>query len=118
MVCGYKVSARVPHYRHIEFLKSFDDVLTEASLIGKRVAGVVNAAVYAAAHVPGAWSVSRKRNTHPTPGAGRLFGSLLSESSIDVVVNLRDLVRGMYRDGRRFALFNLSEACHDDEDRW
>jgi len=115
MVCGYKVSARIPHYRHIEFLESFNDVLAEASLIGERVAGIVNAAVDAAAHVPGAWSVSRKRNTHPTPAAGRLFLSLLSESSIDIVVDLSDLVRRMYSDGRRFALLNLGEACHDDE---
>lgn len=115
MVCCYEVAARIPHYRHIEFLESFNDVLAEASLIGKRVAGVVNAAVDAAAHVPGAWSVSRKRNTHPTPAARRLSWSLLSKSSIDVVVNLSNLVRGMYSDRRRLALFDLGEACHDDE---
>jgi hypothetical protein len=74
MVCGYEVSARIPHYRHIEFLERFNDVFAETSLIGQRVAGVVNAAVDATAHVPGARLVSRKKKacTHTTPGTGRL----------------------------------------------
>jgi len=33
MVSGHKIAAWIPYYWHIEFLKGFNDVFAEASLI-------------------------------------------------------------------------------------
>jgi hypothetical protein len=60
MVGRYKIAARVAYDWHIEFLEGFNDVFAEASLIRQRIAGVIYAAIDAAAHMPGAWLVSRE----------------------------------------------------------
>ena len=62
---GDEVTTRIPHHRHIELLHGLDDILAEAILIRQLVAWVVDAAVYAAAHV-------------------------LCEATVDIVVNLGD----------------------------
>ena len=60
MICRSKVAAGVPHNGHVELLQRLDDVFAETVLVRQRVAGVVDAAIYAAAHVPGTWLVSRE----------------------------------------------------------
>lgn len=46
-----KITSWVPHNRYSELFQRFNDVFTVAILIRKGIARVINAAVYAAAHV-------------------------------------------------------------------
>lgn len=59
MIGCYKIPTRISHHRYLELFESLNDVFAEASLIREGIARVVDAAIYAAAHVPGAWLVSR-----------------------------------------------------------
>lgn len=53
MIRSDKVTTRISHNGAVEFLHGLDDIFAETILVGEGVAGVVDAAVDAAAHVPG-----------------------------------------------------------------
>jgi len=53
MIRSDKVTTGISHNRAVELLHGLDDILSETILVGERVAGIVDAAVDAATHVPG-----------------------------------------------------------------